>query len=420
MNIAIIGSGVAGLTAAHYLHSEHEITIFEQNRHAGGHANTVVVEEGERELALDTGFLVYNERTYPNFTRLLRELNVATQPSNMSFSVQCQRCRIEYCTHTLRGLFARRDQILRPRFHRMLLEVWRFNRLATAWLHGPRSEDTTLGAFLHSRRLSREFTRHYITPMASAIWSATTADAERLPLEFFLRFFDNHGLLSVNEQPQWRTITGGSREYVRALTRPFADRIYLNRGVRQVRRTSGGAELITSDGSVHAFDKVVIATHSDQALRLLADPSAAEVRTLGLLRYRSNEAVLHTDHRLLPRKRTAWASWNYHMDDCERLEAPLPMTYYLNSLQAIDSPVPYCITLNDDGRIAPQAILRRIPYEHPVYTPATVRAQQQLEDMNGRQHTYYCGAYLGHGFHEDGVNAGLGVVRSLAAGRVAA
>jgi predicted NAD/FAD-binding protein len=420
MKIAIIGTGIAGLSAAHYLHPEHEITVFEQNGYAGGHANTVTVRDGEGEVALDTGFLVYNERTYPNFTRLLKELQVATQPSSMSFSMQCRRCRIEYCSHTVRGLFARSEQIFRPRFHRMLFEIWRFHRLASQWLAAPDRDEATVGDFLRRRGFSQELVRHYVTPMASAIWSATTADAEHLPLEFFLRFFDNHGLLSVSKQPQWRTISGGSRRYVEALTRRFADRLHLNRPVRAVWRLANGVHLSLADGSTLAFDRVVIAAHADQALRLLADASEAEVQALRALRYQRNEAVLHTDARSLPRNRNTWASWNYHMDDCEQLDAPLPMTYYLNSLQRLESSTPYCVTLNDQGHIAPQKILRRIPYEHPVYTQSSLRAQRLLEDLNGARRTYYCGAYLGYGFHEDGVVSGLAVVRSLEASREAA
>jgi len=420
MRVAIVGTGVAGLTAAYYLHRDHEIQVFERNDYVGGHSHTVTVREGTRSVGLDTGFIVYNERTYPNFTRLLRELDVATQPSEMSFSVQCRACKIEYCSRSLRGLFARPDQLVRPRFHRMLLEIMRFNRLGSAWLQHPRHDEPTLGAFLRRRRFSRQFVRHYATPMASAIWSSTSADAEHIPLLFFLRFFENHGLLSVHDHPAWRTVSGGSRRYVHALTRGFADRIHLNTAVRRIRRGPAGATLELADGAAATFDKVVVATHSNQALRLLADPSDLEERALAALRYQSNEAVLHTDARLLPRRHRAWASWNYHMDDCRRVESALPMTYYLNRLQGLESTTHYCVTLNDRGRIAPDRILRRIQYEHPLFTPASMTAQRQLNELNGERHTYYCGAYLGCGFHEDGVNAGLAVVRSLERDRAAA
>ncbi len=419
MKIAIVGTGIAGLTAAYHLHRDHDITVFEQGDHVGGHANTVVVPTEAGEIGLDTGFLVYNEATYPSFTSLLRELEVATHPSEMSFSVQCRRCAVEYSARSVRGLFARPDQLFRPRFHRMLVEVLRFNRLGQAALRESHAGHGTLGAFLRHHRFSREFVRHYATPMASAIWSSTTADSERFPLHFFLRFFEHHGLLSLSNQPQWRTITGGSRQYVAALTRGFRDRIHLRQPVRAVRRRAGGVELQV-DGQQATFDQVILAAHANQALALLDDPSDAEVRALTALPYQRNEAVLHTDTRLLPQSRHAWASWNYHMDDCEHLEAPLPMTYYLNCLQRIESPTSYCVTLNDTGTIAPDRVLRRIAYEHPLYGADSLAAQQRLRALNGERRTFYCGAYLGYGFHEDGVKAGLDVVRALQSTRQAA
>lgn len=420
MRIAIVGTGVAGLTAAYHLHREHDLTIFERAAHVGGHANTVLVEDGGRELGLDTGFLVYNEVTYPNFTRLLRVLDVPTQPSEMSFSVQCARCRIEYGLHSLRSLFARPGQIVRPRFHRMLFDILRFNRLGRAWLASPAREQQTLGELVAANHLSRDFLRHYVTPMVSAIWSASTADAERLPLELFLRFFDNHGLLTTHGQPQWRTVTGGSRRYVAALTRPFADRIRNGCGVDAIRRTAHGVAVKPAGGDWLDFDRVIIATHSDQALQLLTDPDPTEAAALGALRYQRNDAVLHTDTRVLPRNGHARASWNYHMADCRERGAAVPVTYYLNRLQRLDSATHYCVTLNDAGRIDPARVLQRIPYEHPVYTTASLAAQHSLRERNGARHTYYCGAYLGSGFHEDGVTAGLAVAAALTRKRQAA
>jgi predicted NAD/FAD-binding protein len=420
MKIAIVGTGIAGLTAAYYLNPEHEVTVYEQGNHVGGHANTVVLQAGDSEIGLDTGFLVYNETTYPNFTRLLKDLDVATQPSEMSFSVQCRRCAVEYSARSVRGLFARTDQLFRPRFHRMLLEVLRFNRLGLAALEAPPDLRQTLGGFLQQHRFSREFVRHYVTPMASAIWSATTANSEGFPLHFFLRFFAHHGLLSVAQQPVWRTITGGSRRYVSALTRSFGDRIHLRRPVRSVRRHASGVELGFDGGERANFDRVVLATHSNQALAILEDPSDHELGALRALPYQRNEAILHTDERILPNSRYAWASWNYHMQDCEQVDAALPMTYYLNCLQRIESPTSYCVTLNDTGLVAPERILERIPYEHPLYNTDSLEAQQRLRALNGERHTFYCGAYLGFGFHEDGVNAGLDVVRALTRSRKAA
>jgi predicted NAD/FAD-binding protein len=418
MRIAIVGTGIAGLTAAHHLRREHEITVFERHGQAGGHANTIVVDDGGRELGLDTGFLVYNERTYPNFTRLLRELNVATQPSEMSFSVHCTACATEYSSRGLGGVFARRDQLLRPSFHHMLGEIARFNRRARAALAAGRLTGT-LGDFLREHRFSRELVRHYAAPMVGAIWSSTTASAAGMPLSLFLRFFAHHGLLSVRGQPQWRTITGGSHRYVQTLTAGFRDRIRLRTPVRQVRRLRDGIELRTA-GTVERFDKVVVAAHADEALALLADPSDAERGVLATLCYQENEAVVHTDRSVLPRSRRAWASWNYHTDDCARTGEPVRMTYHLNRLQHFSAAADYCVTLNDSGRIAADRIIHRIRYAHPCYGADTPAAQRRLQELNGERHTYYCGAYLANGFHEDGVVAGLAVVRSLAAARQAA
>lgn len=420
MRIAIVGTGIAGLTAARHLHRQHDLAVFERAAHVGGHANTVSVIDRGRELGLDTGFLVYNEETYPNFTRLLRELDVPTQPSEMSFSVQCKRCRVEYGLHSLRSLFARPDQIVRPRFHRMLFEIMRFNRLGRAWLASPPRATQSLGEFVTANNLSADFLRHYIRPMVSAIWSASTDDAERLPLDFFLRFFDNHGLLTAAGQPLWRTVTGGSRQYVHALTRPFADRIRTGCAVDAVRRTELGVEIKPAGSDWLRFDRVIIATHSDQALRLLLDPDPTEAAALGALRYQRNDAVLHTDASVLPRNRNAWASWNYHMGDCNQLGQAVPVTYFLNRLQRLDTPTPYCVTLNDAGRVDPARVIQSIPYEHPVYTATSLAAQTALRDRNGTRHTYFCGAYFGSGFHEDGVRAGLDVACTLDAQRQAA
>jgi uncharacterized protein len=420
MKIAIIGAGISGLTAAHYLARRHEVTMFEKDDHAGGHSHTVAVRDAAGDLGLDTGFIVYNERTYPNFSRLLAELGVVTQSGEMSFSAQCRRCRVEYCGSSVRGLFARPAQLFRLGHHRMLADILRFNREGTRAIDDPSLASRTLGDFLRDHRYSRGFVRHYILPMGGAIWSSDPATFESFPALYFLRFFHNHGLLSVTDQPEWRTVSGGSRNYVQALTRTFADRLRVNAPARSIRRRPDGVDVTLEDGSRFAFDKVVIATHSDQALRLLADPGEAEGAALAKIRYQPNEAILHTDDRLLPRSRHAWASWNVHMEDCGRRGGLLSMTYLLNRLQRLEVATQYCVTLNDRGAIDPERILRRIAYEHPVYTHDTLEAQRALKDLSGGRHTYYCGAYLGFGFHEDGVSSALDVVRSVDEGRQAA
>ena len=420
MKIAIVGTGISGLTAAHRLAVDHDVTVFEKHHYAGGHSNTIAVEENGKELGLDTGFIVYNERTYPNFTRLLAELGVRTQTSEMSFSASCRRCAIEYSGSGLRGLFANPNHLFRPAHYRMLFDILRFNREGPAALDDARLKDVTLGEFLRARRYSDGFARHYILPMGGAIWSADLATFEEFPLLYFLRFFQNHGLLSVNDHPEWRTVSGGSRSYVAAITAGLRDRLRLSTPVRAIRRGPKAVELTLEDGSKLNFDRVVIATHSNQALRLLADPSEAERRSLDAIRYQPNEAVLHTDARMLPQRRRAWASWNVHLHDCTRRGAPLSMTYSLNHLQRLTTATRYCVTLNDHGSIDAGSILRRIDYDHPVYTHATLAAQQTIAALNGERGTFYCGAYLGYGFHEDGVRSALEVVRELGEARAAA
>jgi uncharacterized protein len=423
MRIAIVGSGISGLTAAHHLAPAHDVTVFEKDPRAGGHSHTIVVEDEGEALGLDTGFIVYNERTYPSFTRLLAELGVATQPSEMSFSARCDRCAIEYSGCGLRGLFAHPGHLLRPGHWRMMLDILRFNREGPSAMSDPRWAGATLGDYLRVAGYSRSFARHYALPMGGAIWSSDLATFEEFPLQYFLRFFHNHGLLTVNGHPEWRTIRGGSRTYVAAIAAGLGDRLRLSTPVRAVDRSARGGspvEVTLEDGSRYAFDRIVIATHSNQALRLLADPSDAERVSLGEIRYQPNEAVLHTDARLLPRSRRAWASWNVHLADCGRRGEPLAMTYSLNHLQRLRSATRYCVTLNDPGTIAARSILRRIEYDHPVYTRETLEAQRALKALNGERGTFYCGAYLGYGFHEDGVVSALEAVRGLERERAAA
>ncbi len=404
--IAIIGSGVSGLVAARALRLRHDVTVYEAAGAAGGHARTVTVSGG---LGVDTGFIVFNERTYPRFTALLRELGVGSQSSDMSFSVSCRRCGIEYSSRGLAGLFARRMQILKPAVHRMAIDVLRFNAWGRRSAVVPNDGGATIGELATEGRFGVDFFRHYLLPMSSAIWSATADDALRLPLGFLLTFFANHGLLQVRGQPPWRSVTGGSRRYVEALVRPFRDRVRLRTAVDRVRRHTGGVELHTRDMGWEAYDDVVIAAHADQALALIEQPAEGERAALGAIPYRRNVAVLHTDTRVLPRARGAWASWNARVEDCADHRAPLRMTYYMNRLQRLPDGPHYCVTLNDEERIDPAQVVARHVYEHPVYTVDGLQARDALRAMNGRRRTFYCGAYLGNGFHEDGVRAGLAV-----------
>lgn len=409
MRIAIIGSGIAGLTCAYLLSRKHEVTVFEAAGWVGGHTHTVdVVWRGERH-AIDTGFIVFNDWTYPHFIRLLEQLGVASQPTQMSFSVHDPLSGLEYNGHDLNTLFAQRRNLLSPGFWGMLRDILRFNRQSLADLEQQRIEPTTtLGAYLDEGGYGQRFIEHYIVPMGSAIWSMSRADMLGFPLAFFVRFCRNHGLLSVNQRPQWRVVAGGSRSYVAPLCRPFAERIRLGCRVHRVGRDEGGVTLV-SDAGTERFDNVVFACHSDQALALLEAPSVHERSVLGAIGYAENDVVLHTDSRLLPRRRNAWASWNYRLGGPE--QAPAAVTYNMNILQGIEAPTTFCVSLNQTALIDPAQILARFSYAHPQYSLAASAAQARQMQLQGQQHSYFCGAYWGNGFHEDGVLSALQVAR---------
>lgn len=407
MRIAIIGSGIAGLTCAHLLSRRHEISVFEAADWIGGHTHTVDVQWQGRHYAVDTGFIVFNDWTYPNFIRLLNHLGVASRPTEMSFSVHDPQTGLEYNGHDLDSLFAQRRNLLSPGFWGMLRDILRFNRQALADLDGGRIDAaTTLGEYLRAQRYGQRFIDHYVVPMGSAIWSMSRVDMLGFPLQFFVRFCRNHGLLSVSDRPQWRVIEGGSRGYIEPLCRNFAERIRLNCAVTRVSRDDGGVTLTCATGP-ERFDSVVFACHSDQALALLETPSSVEREVLGALRYASNDVVLHTDTRLLPRRRKAWASWNYRLGGTPQAAAAL--TYDMNILQGIEAPVTFCVSLNQTELIDPTQILARFDYAHPQYSLAAVAAQARQADLQGHQHSYFCGAYWANGFHEDGVVSALRV-----------
>lgn len=407
MKIAIIGSGIAGNVAAHHLHREHDITVFEAGDHAGGHTHTHDIALGGRSYAVDTGFIVFNDRTYPNFIQLLEDLGVASQESSMSFSVRDEASGLEYNGTSLDTLFAQRRNLLRPSFLGMVRDILRFNREAPALLDAP--DDTlTLRRFLAEENYGRRFVDHYLVPMGAAIWSTDPQRMLGFPARYFVRFLHNHGMLSVNDRPVWRTVKGGSREYVRRLTAPFASRIRLRTPVRGLRRFPGHV-VVETDRGAERFDAAFLACHSDQALALLRDPTRTEREVLGAIRYQENEAVLHTDTRLLPRVRRAWAAWNYHVPPVSMDRVAL--TYNMNILQRLDARETLCVTLNRSDAIDPARILKRIVYHHPLYTPEAVAAQARQRELNGALRTYYCGAYWRFGFHEDGVVSALEALR---------
>lgn len=411
MKIAIVGSGIAGLTAAHHLHPEHDITLFEAGGHPGGHVHTHDIDLDGRRQAVDSGFIVFNRRTYPHFIALLDELGVASQPTEMSFSVSCGRSGLEYNGNTLNTLFAQRGNLVRPAFWRLLRDILRFNREAPRLLDQT-GEELALGDYLDQGGYGRAFQDYYILPMGAAIWSTDPDRMLAFPARFFIRFFINHGLLSIQDRPQWRVIQGGSRRYVEAMATPFRSRVRLNAPVRRVVRRAQGVELWLDDGRLD-FDAVFLACHSDQALALLDAPTPAEREVLSAIPYQANEAVLHTDARMLPRRRLAWAAWNYGMP--EGPGGRVGLTYNMNILQGLSGPAPVCVTLNDAGRIDPARVLARMTYHHPLFTPSGVAAQARHREIDGTARTYYCGAWWANGFHEDGVVSALDAVRHFRA-----
>jgi uncharacterized protein len=409
--IAVVGAGVSGLVAARELHrAGHEVSVFEAGDYAGGHTNTVEVESELGAWQVDTGFIVLNDRNYPNFERLLAELGVATQPASMSFSVSDGRGGFEWASRP-RGLFAQGGNLLDPRFHRMLVDLFRFSRDARS-LVGTNGDGPTLRTFLERKGYSEYFIERLIVPQISAIWSADPEQLWSFPASFMAEFFDNHGTLQLRDRPRWRSVTGGARRYVEAMTEPFRDSIHLRTPVRAIRCRPDCVELVLTFG-IERFDEVVIATHSDQALALLSNPSEAEREVLSAIDYQPNEAVLHTDERLLPRRRGARASWNYHLTD--EPAGRTTVTYHMNRLQSLVADREFLVTLNRSEAIDPEHVIRRIDYSHPVYTPAGVAAQDRWEEISGRDRIHYCGAYWRWGFHEDGVWSALRAAERLGA-----
>ncbi len=412
MKIAIIGSGISGLTAAHYLRQNHQVTVFESANRVGGHTATVDVNHEGADYSIDTGFIVFNDWTYPNFIELMDELGVESKPTEMSFSVRCETTGIEYGGNNLNTMFAQRRNLLRPSFHRMIKDILRFNREAISDLeHGKISQATTLGEYLRANDYGEAFVYRYILPMGCAIWSSSTEHMIDFPLLFFVQFFKNHGLLSVNNRPQWRVIKGGSRQYLKPLCDGFRESIVLNADIREVRRPGNSVEVIMSDGRIETFDHVVMACHSDQALALLGDVSLPERNALSAIPYQPNEVVLHTDEGMLPQHRIAWSSWNYLLR--KNFQERAVLTYNMNILQGIEAKSTFCVTLNATESIAPASIIERFNYSHPVFSLDSVAAARRIEQINGRKNTWFAGAYLGNGFHEDGVLSGRQVASSI-------
>ncbi|MEU3207410.1 FAD-dependent oxidoreductase [Streptomyces cyaneofuscatus] len=412
---AVVGSGVAGLTAAHVLRRAHDVTLYETDDRVGGHAHTheLAASDG-RVHRVDSGFIVHNRRTYPHLLRLFDELGVATQESEMSMSVQCEGCGLEYAgARGPAGLFAQPRSALRGPYLRMLAEVTRFHRAARALLELPESPatDMTLGEFARRGRFSPYFHAHFLTPMVSAVWSCDPVTALRYPARYLFAFLAHHGMLTIGGSPVWRTVTGGSRAYVERVVKQLTA-VHTATPVRAITRHADGVELTTDDGTTTPYDAVVIATHPDQALRLLADPTDAERATLGAFTYSRNPTLLHTDTTLLPRSRGARASWNYLMPSCAADADRVTVSYDMNRLQRLDAPETFVVTLNGSDRVDPGSVRARMVYEHPVYTPESVSAQARLPALSGPV-TAFAGAYHGWGFHEDGCRSGAEAAAAL-------
>lgn len=409
MKLAIIGSGISGLYSAHYLSKQHEVTIFEANAILGGHTDTHYIEISNQTYPVDTGFIVFNEHNYHHFCRFLGDLGVASQSSDMSFSVTDSKSGLEYNATTLDKLFCQRRNLFRPRFYRMVSDILRFYREAPALLNCT-DDNLTLGEYLHNNRYSSAFIDDHILPMGCALWSGPSETVKQFPARYFVSFMANHQMLKISDRPEWRTIIGGSSTYVKAFQQQFKGELRLNSPVLSVTRNDAAVSINTAN-ETQQFDRVIFACHSDQALSLLADPSPSETQILGAMTYQQNEVVLHTDARLMPQHPKAWASWNALKIDAQ--QAQCTVTYYMNLLQNLAAPVPLLVTLNCTERIDPKKILQTRTYHHPVYTKQSLAAQQRREEINGKQLTYYTGAYWGWGFHEDGAKSAQEVVDLL-------
>lgn len=410
--IAVIGTGISGLAAAWMLHRRHDVTVYEKNARPGGHSRTMTVRHGDRDIAVDTGFIVFNERNYPNLTQLFRRLNVPVKNSDMSFGLTVDDGRLEWGAKSLSAIFGQRRNLVRPRFFKLLYDVFRFNQGVVAEVE--RAPHLTLGGLLAKMRMGDWFLRHYLLPMAGAIWSCPPRQMLEFPARTFVRFFVNHHLLSLRGQPQWLTVDGGSQIYVERLAASLGERLRLNCGAVRVTRDDGGVIVQDSTGSAERYDQVVFGCHADEALALLADADEDERAALAPIGYQKNLAVLHSDERVMPRNRPCWASWIYHAEDAGA-ETKISVSYWMNSLQGIDERYPLFVTLNPHRPIAEEKIFDRHQFDHPVFDFAAIGAQAALKQMNGRRHTWFCGAHLGHGFHEDGLVSAMAVAAALRA-----
>ncbi|MEL1229858.1 MAG: FAD-dependent oxidoreductase [Candidatus Neomarinimicrobiota bacterium] len=412
MKIAIIGSGISGLTCAYMLNRKHDITIFEKNDYIGGHTHTHEIEYSGRKWNIDSGFIVYNERTYPNFINILDRLGVERQLTRMGFSVKSEKNDLEYAGHSLNGLFAQRSNLFRPSFIRMLRSMWRFNSEARSDLKGLDSE-TTLGEYLKSNGYPEEFIQHFIIPIGAAIWSTVPNQMMDMPAIFFIRFFENHGMLQIVDRPNWWVITGGSKRYVEKMVDGFENKIRLSSPVKNVKREDGSITVQFGANSLESenFDSVIFATHSNQSLAMLDAPTKAEIEILSAIKYQKNDALLHYDDSILPKRKNAWSSWNYLLDEDQ--SKAVALTYNMNILQSLKSDRTFCVSLNSGNLVDESKVIKELSYDHPLFTTSSINAQSRKHEISGKNNTYYCGAYWRNGFHEDGVMSALDVCKDF-------
>jgi predicted NAD/FAD-binding protein len=414
LKIAVIGAGVAGITASYLLQHRHDVTLYEKNDYIGGHTHTIIIEDGpDAGAPIDTGFIVLNDRTYPLLTALFSQLKVSITETDMSFSYYCRESSLQYASRNFNTIFAQRLNLIRPSFWRMLLGILQLNSKTRQKLYQGRLADVTLGEYLKRERFSQRLIEDYLVPMAAAIWSTPDVKMMDFPAESFFRFFDNHGLLNVTDQPQWYFVSGGSHTYVRAFLDRFKGHVLANHRVTKVRRTDSGPVVTLHDGREEQFDCVILATHANEAYTMLADPTQEEILLLSPWKYTNNYTVLHTDISLLPPNRRAWASWNYLREREVKAGSPVMITYHMNRLQNLKTERDYCVTLNPVRPIPREHIIREIEYTHPMYTFDALETQKNLPNLNGQENTYFCGSYFGYGFHEDAVRSAVQVTKKF-------
>ena len=417
--IAIIGTGIAGLGCAHFLHRKFALTLYEKNDYAGGHSHTVPVAQADRSVPVDTGFMVFNQVTYPNLTRLFDELGVVIKPTKMSFSVQHLPTHLEFCGTSLNHLFAQRVNLIRPRYWKMILQINRFNSEAVAALTAPDYPDCTVGEYVRRRGYGDDFLNFFLVPMSSAVWSTPPELMLEFPAVTLLRFFHNHGFLGLHTQHPWFTVVNGAKAYVEKLTAPFRDKIELRRGVTFVRRSEGRVQVVDVNGRTEMFDQVIFASHADETLKMLVDADQDELALLGEFKYQPNTALLHTDDSVMPKTKLCWASWNYRIDRGSNGKISPSTVYWMNSLQGIAGPQNYFVSINGENSVNPNSVLKRIHYEHPLFSRSAIRVQALLPKLNRRMNNvFFCGSYFRYGFHEDAFTSALELCRLLTGERL--